>query len=130
MEIISERHTETRVWYERYFKDNDCPGAGYSFECDESGNPLPLKWPEAERNWQGCITGEFNVTDKGIERKETSYNVPAVGRCECGREVSLDGFTNTCECDRDYNSAGQLLAPRSQWGEETGEYLSDILRIP
>lgn len=35
-----------------------------------------------------------------------------------------------CEgCDRDYNSAGQELAPREQWGEDTGESLSDILQI-
>ncbi len=34
---------------------------------------------------------------------------------------------NTCDCGRDYNAFGQILAPRSQWGEETGESLSDIL---
>ena len=39
-------------------------------------------------------------------------------------------FTNTCpECGADYNWAGQRLAPRDPWGEETGEHLSDILRI-
>lgn len=50
-----------------------------------------------------------------------------IRRCECGQEVRCSGFTNTCDCGRDYNWAGQLLAPRSQWGEETGECLSDIL---
>lgn len=50
-------------------------------------------------------------------------------RCHCGREVLCEGFTNTCECGADYNSAGQLLASRSQWGEETGENLADILNI-
>ena len=60
-----------------------------------------------------------------IRRREG--RCPAVGRCSCGREVVLGGFTNSCECGRDYNSAGQELAPRSQWGEETGESLSDIL---
>jgi hypothetical protein len=38
-------------------------------------------------------------------------------------------MTNTCECGRDYNWGGQLLAPRSQWGEETGETAADILRV-
>jgi len=52
-----------------------------------------------------------------------------VGKCDCGREVLLYGFTNTCDCGRDYNMSGQLLAPRSQWGEETGESVSDILSI-
>lgn len=45
--------------------------------------------------------------------------------CVCGREVYLREFTNTCECDRDYNLNGNLLAPRSQWGEETGEHWTD-----
>jgi hypothetical protein len=48
----------------------------------------------------------------------------------CGEELYCDGFTNTCEkCGADYNWAGQQLAPRSQWGEETGESLQDILDI-
>lgn len=50
-------------------------------------------------------------------------------RCECGLSVYLHGFTNTCECGRDYNMSGQELAHRSQWGEETGESLSDILSV-
>lgn len=53
-----------------------------------------------------------------------------VGKCACGREVILYGFTNTCECGADYNMSGQLLGPRSYWGEETGESLDDILSIP
>lgn len=49
--------------------------------------------------------------------------------CSCGTElVCDDGFLNTCDrCRRDYNGAGQLLAPRSQWGEETGETAADII---
>lgn len=46
----------------------------------------------------------------------------------CGEELDCGGFTNTCEiCGADYNWAGQRLAPRSQWGEETGECAADIL---
>ena len=52
-----------------------------------------------------------------------------IGLCSCGKQVVLEHFTNTCECGADYNTAGQLLAPREQWGEETGESLSDIMRI-
>ena len=68
--------------------------------------------------------------DRGIESWERTWTEPAVGLCDvCGREVYLDGFTCPCECGADYNSAGQRLAPRAQWGEETGESLGDILRI-
>jgi hypothetical protein len=47
--------------------------------------------------------------------------------CACGRELWCEGFTTTCVCGRDYNWAGQALAPRYCWGEETGETASDIL---
>lgn len=40
----------------------------------------------------------------------------------CGQWVLCRGFTSTCDrCGADYNWTGQLLAPREQWGEETGE---------
>jgi hypothetical protein len=54
---------------------------------------------------------------------------PKVITCACGRDVTCYGFTNTCECGKDYNYAGQGLAHRSQWGEETGETAADILAI-
>jgi hypothetical protein len=54
---------------------------------------------------------------------------PALWKCDCGEELECPDFTNTCECGADYNSGGQRLAPREQWGEETGESLSDILSI-
>lgn len=50
-------------------------------------------------------------------------------RCHCGRELVCYGFTNTCHCGADYNMSGQHLAPRHQWGEETGEHPADIARI-
>ncbi len=48
----------------------------------------------------------------------------------CDEWVYCGGFTNTCpSCGTDYNMSGQQLAPRSQWGEDTGESLADILDI-
>jgi hypothetical protein len=47
--------------------------------------------------------------------------------CDCGEEVVCQGFTSTCECGADYNGSGQRLAPREQWGEETGETYTDIV---
>jgi hypothetical protein len=50
-------------------------------------------------------------------------------RCTCGEILYCAHFTNTCDCGIDYDSSGQELAPRSQWGEETGESVADILAI-
>lgn len=47
-------------------------------------------------------------------------------KCHCGEDVVCSNFTNTCDnCESDYNFAGDLLAPREQWGEETGEHWSE-----
>ena len=50
-------------------------------------------------------------------------------QCEdCCRRISLESFTNTCyTCGADYSLQGDRLAPRSQWGLETGESIADIL---
>lgn len=49
-------------------------------------------------------------------------------KCDCGAQVQCEGFTSTCDrCGADYNWNGDRLADRRQWGEETGEYLSDLV---
>jgi hypothetical protein len=111
-------------------------GSGYGFDCDEQGNvDVADLNPAALKNWEFCQAGQNDrgetIICDGVEKFSHRWIEPAVGICDCGEEVDLDGFTNTCEnCGADYNSSGQKLAPREQWGEETGEHLSDILGIP
>lgn len=62
-----------------------------------------------------------------IRTEERGRRKVRVYRCDCGRVIACPDFTNTCDCGADYNSAGQRLAPRSQWGEETGEHWSDCV---
>lgn len=44
-------------------------------------------------------------------------------QCDCGNVLSWSpGLDESCDkCGAEYNSSGQLLADRSQWGLETGE---------
>ena len=133
MEIISESHIEKGVDYYLSFEWRQRPGSGFSFPCDEEGS---IDWDRydtpqkaaARTNLNGCLCGEYDVVFCGMETREWSYKVPRVGRCSCGEEVELSRFTNTCyKCDTDYNSAGQQLAPREQWGYETGEHWTDCI---
>lgn len=72
----------------------------------------------------------MRIISKAIYCAETGRKIaPTVGECVCGARVELSGFTNACDCGRDYNSFGQELAPRECWGEETGEHPADIARI-
>lgn len=137
MEIVQKRQYVECVKYVHHYEWAHLPGAGFSFECDEDGRiDRSEMHPHAIVNLENCIRGEneqgLQILDYGVERRSWGYWEPAVGKCEnCKSLVTLDGFTNTCDgCGADYNSSGQRLAPRSQWGEETGESLGDILRIP
>lgn len=108
-------HTERR----RAFEWLDCPGAGFSFLCDEHGNILMGDLaPEALDSVLTCFTDE-RVADRGIEVYSHSYREGPTVECDCGRHVHCDdSWANGCECGREYNSSGQQLAPRSQWGAE------------
>ena len=64
------------------------------------------------------------MPDRITKRNEDGR--PIQMRCDCGRTLNAGRGDTDCEgCGREYNSAGQLLAPRSQWGEETGETAAD-----
>lgn len=129
--IIRRGERVERVRWYLSFERNDLPGAGFSFPCDQAGNVYRDQMqPAGLESLADCLSGVHDVTAEGVKESRWSFWQPAILLCDCGREVELDGFTCPCECGRDYNSSGQLLAPRSQWGEETGESLADILRIP
>lgn len=106
-----------------FSRDPDRLTSGYGFDCDEDGKLLN----EAQRErYEWCLQNpEGDLYDRGIISWTNHYREPAIGKCGCGREVELANFTNTCDCGVDYNSAGQQLADRSQWGEETGEHWSE-----
>lgn len=131
MKILQHRKIIKCVKYVRVFNYKNDSNGGFAFPSDENGNvKIDELKPVARDNYEKCISGEYNVIDKGLEVYSWNYTEPAIGECVCGAEVELFGFTNTCDrCERDYNSAGQQLAPRRFWGEETGESLADILRI-
>ena len=57
------------------------------------------------------------------ENPKKPGRVVKVVTCDCGAKFELvDWWAEACPgCGVEYNGAGQKLAPRSQWGEETGE---------
>ena len=133
MKIIKERKHVSGTLYDLRFDVEGTVGSAYRFPCTKDGDViLSSSYSGAEENLRLCRTGLIRgerVSKGYIDKWENNYNLPAIGMCErCDNEVDLTGFTNTCNiCDADYNLDGQLLAPRSQWGEETGETASNIL---
>lgn len=71
------------------------------------------------------------MSERITERNEEGR--PIAMRCDCGKTVHFTDYRPGSDvecnyCGREYNSAGQLLAPREQWGEETGETAQDYYR--
>jgi len=61
----------------------------------------------------------IEIISRMWEREDGSWE-PAVGRCDCGEEVTLQvDFEGLCycHCGATYNGAGQRIRPRSQWEE-------------
>ena len=128
--VINPSFYELRTEYRICYDYPDRPGSGYAFPCDENGviQSIQMQSPGLE-NLKRCESGENGTVGPHFEKIEMRIFHPALLKCDyCGEVVYLDGFTNSCSCS-DYNMSGQRLAPRSQWGEETGESVSDILRI-
>ena len=132
MKIISEsRIVEVTSYQLCYDWEGASKHHGMAFDCNQKGEidiAALQKKPAAYDNYLKCLSGEHKVQKPYIWKLFHSYREPAIGRCVCGCEVVLGSFTNTCHsCNRDYNSGGQELAHRSQWGEETGEHWTDCL---
>lgn len=126
MKKISESKVEEFTVHRREFQlVGASTGTGFSFPCDASGEVVLLS-PEAKENFELAVSSP-EYKDIGVQSVVMSQKTPALWVC-CETEFALERFTNTCpDCGVDYNGSGSRLAPRSQWGEETGESLMDIL---
>jgi len=109
-------------------------GCGYGFPCNAKGEIyIADLHPSAKENLELCLKG--GTEDQPIQPGylvDMSHDYWESGTCRCDRCRSVvqldDAWLNTCDnCGADYDGKGSLLAPREQWGEETGESLADIL---
>lgn len=119
--VIKEREHKERVEFSLFFENPEDKGSGYSFDSDEAGNVDADKLNEVARaNFDRMVAGDW---PRDVRRFESHWVEAAVIECDCGAPVELgSSWANSCEkCGREYNGSGQLLASRSQWGEETGE---------
>lgn len=132
VQIISRRRHREDTSHTLFFCRRDERGAGFAFPCDEHGRVDVSVLPSASQASLAACRGKDAALyeEPEIETNTSSWVEPAVGLCDdCGAKVTLGGFTNTCDCGADYNGSGQRLAPREQWGCETGESVADILAI-
>lgn len=116
----------------REFAYADDSRASWSFPCNKQGK-LIAPTPEARANYERLVTGKIygrEVEDLGIVEHLSVYWKDGLLLCDCGAEFKFGHYwVNICEqCGAEYNGSGQRLAPRAQWGEETGEHPADVAR--
>lgn len=122
MNVIRRRYieqiTERRLEF-RYLND---PNSGFTFACDEAGNVNEKLSPAARQNYLDCVNGVHDVGKGFIQCTMRTVVHPTIIECYCGNELALSSsWANVCSCGIEFNGSGQELAPREQWGEETGE---------
>lgn len=116
MQITRKSQHITVEQYSLVFEWLDTPGAGFSFPCTKQGEVIKEGMtPGALENLNKCQSGAYEVKPMGVRDETYTYFMHAAGKCSCGRTVELATFTNTCACGLEYNSCGQLLAPRYCW---------------
>jgi hypothetical protein len=130
IKIISHRQVIEEISYYIFYEWVEELDSGFMFPCNEDGDiNFNEMSPEALENYEKCESEEYDVVYQGLRRLVNRYTEPTIGLCSCGKEVVLDSNTNQCEgCGSYYNSIGQQLSDPRNWGEETGEHPTDILR--
>lgn len=107
IQIVRERQRVvsevTELFFQHPTMERDC---GYSFPCDFVGRvDVDALNPTARDSYA-------NVRKLGwssvVKRRVSRTSIPAVGRCECGADVVLDGDVQ-CTCGQWYNTFGQRV---------------------
>ena len=101
---------------------------GYSIPCDENGTPdekllndyTHEAWADIQAN-----KDDFKIE---LESMESGVYHPLVLECDCGHELTCDGFTSECiNCGKLYNGNGQrLVSPHLWFDVDSNETLGDI----
>ena len=100
MEILTKRKLIEKTHYLLDYSDSE--GAGYAFDCDKYGNPLPFDNEIIKANYYKCLNGEMEgVEFCGIDEVVSSYTENAIGKCSCGNVMELENeYFGACECKK------------------------------
>ena len=91
---------------------------GYSFPCDEKGNPIETDGNRS--NIKFCRENPDRFCRPAyIEKWERDVKNPDKGTCKCGEEFWIENeYMGACQCPKCgqwYNLWGQELLPPDQW---------------
>lgn len=97
-----EHNVRIDTYHDRYFEWRDTPGAGFGFRCDEHGTIAIDDLPEPARvNLRNCLSGEYDVVDRGIRSWTTRTRLCGCGSGEIPTAIyDARGIYVTAACDQ------------------------------
>lgn len=118
-EIIRPAHIEHMSKKRIEYRYRDLPEAGFTFDWQD-GRPV-FNNPAAKENYEWCKQHPEEVECLGVVTSEWSYRVPALARCECGKEIDLEdryyGCSQCPHCGRWHTIAGYEVNSPEEWEE-------------
>lgn len=119
-EIIRPAYTGRMSKQQLEYRYRTEPEAGFAFDY-EHGKPI-FKHPAAKMNYEWCQQHPEDVECLGVTTQKWSYEVPALARCECGEETTLEdryyGCSQCPHCGRWHAMGGYEVNPPEEWTED------------
>jgi hypothetical protein len=127
--ILSKRHQEEEIQYERTFQLIEDRSSGFGFPCDKNGVLNSDMEQVAYENYAYCLEHPDIYEDVGIKPIHYVWTEPTKALCSCGNKIYLQGDTCCDKCGQWYNSFGQSLLDPSEWWEAEQEYCPSYLAL-
>lgn len=119
-DIIRPAHREHISKKRLEYRYRDDPEVGFSFDWEDE-KPV-FKNPAAKKNYEWCRQHPEEVECLGVITEEWSCWIPALARCECGKEINLEdryyGCSQCPHCGRWHAIGGYEVNPPEKWEED------------
>lgn len=120
--IIEESHREFMKEMYLEFRYREYPGAGFAFPWENGEVQLNSY---SAKNYRWCQEHPEEVECLGVIERKSSCRVPALARCECGKEFYLTGSYYGCNqcpgCGKWYAEGRYEVNPPEEWEEDLEE---------
>lgn len=118
--ILRKEHREFVIQKILKYQYRDKPESEVIFDWEDDE---PVLTRENRESFLWCQTHPEQIVCKGIQEVNSSYVVPTIAICECGKKIYLEneyhGFSQCRHCGRWHNEFGQLMYSPEMWELES-----------
>lgn len=130
MPVVQQLRRVVSIEFNRCFSNAKDDTLGYGFPCDADGNIWPLVVEGAIANLEGCLSGKFDVIDKGVVQSDFPcvYHEPTILKCDCGTQIDCYFDLTMCKCGAQYDLDGVLIEDPIAWMVERPYAVSECFQ--